>query len=407
MFDPMKALQQQQAQVAPQPSGVLPTAAPAQPKPPAPAPAAGKSKVMQQLVDEMAGKEDILAGQALQEAGAQTMMAPKNYQYLPGGKLVGQGKDWRNMLAGSLQGHWGRKKVQQGMQAQAQAAVSAQDAQVASFRKLAKISGMTDAQAEAWAEAKALGADVDLNAFVGAKGSEEALKRAERGAWLDANPDVRQQIGPDAANKFWMTGNWDSGKGMSLVMSPDGTIRFSEGGETLAMDPTGTVDTEQQQALLNADDTADTLEYIMSAGGEDFLGYGPRIKGWLGGQIDKFGGSDEELAQFAAERSAWANQILQRVMEYRKMITGVAGGPAEMAKIEAIIANPKMGAAEFQAAIREEIKAAQRDANLVRKSRGVDQIDWPEPNLKWGRQKDVPEGSIVTESGAVVTPVGD
>ena len=127
-LDPMAVLQQQQAQVSGQQGGgsVLPTShAPSKRQ----ASNAGKSPQLAGLVNTLAGQDLIGEGQAMQARGRETMMAPKNYQYIDG-QLVGMGKDWRNMLSGSLQGHWGRKKVQQGIDAEIEAGRAQLDAEV-------------------------------------------------------------------------------------------------------------------------------------------------------------------------------------------------------------------------------------------------------------------------------------
>ena len=115
-FDPQAVLQQQQAQASPQPASVLPGQGAVNVQTNV---NTGKSPAMAKLVDSLAAGDMIKQGYALQERGRQTQARPKNYQYLPGGQLVGMGSDWRNTLAGSLEGHWGRQKVAEGIEANA------------------------------------------------------------------------------------------------------------------------------------------------------------------------------------------------------------------------------------------------------------------------------------------------
>jgi hypothetical protein len=215
-----------------------------------------------------------------------------------------------------------------------------------------------------------------------AEGITEELKRANRKKILSENPDLAKRIGPEAADKFWLTGNWSGKDGLSITTAKDGTVMMTMGGEPIPLASTANKG-EAVGDLMGAEDSMDQLQGIMEIANPNFLGYSSRIKGWLGGQLDKAGWSDNEHADFAAGRNAFAREITRRMLDYRKSITGVAGGEKEMAKIEEAILNDKMGKAEFAAEINSEIRAAQRAADQVRRRLGLPEVEWPDVSFQW------------------------
>jgi hypothetical protein len=224
----------------------------------------------------------------------------------------------------------------------------------------------------------------------------EEMKRQQRAQLLKENPQLVERIGQDAADKFWLTGNWSTAEGMALSMDKDGNVLFSQGGESIPVATTANKG-EVVGELLGAEDTLETLNSIMEISDPNFLGYGARAKAFLGGEMDKLGMSDTEEAEFNASRSAWEKEILRRVMQYRKEITGVAGSPQEMKKIESIVLNPNMGKAQFAKEMTQEIRTAQRDANRNRRELGLPEVEWPEFEFKWpgGEDEELSDEDLV------------
>jgi hypothetical protein len=207
----------------------------------------------------------------------------------------------------------------------------------------------------------------------------EQAKLPEIAAYLE-------QLGPKAKAKWIVDGSVPSG-GMQFEVGADGTIRFSEGGDMSGMKGTTATMSGLQDKLLGAEDAIKEMNYISSMADPAYLTYKGKVKGQLGHIMDRIGQSDTEIAQFGADKKAFVNQVLDDVMKFRKMITGVAGGQVEMAKIEAMRANPNMGPAEFSRAIEEQIRSAQRDSNVVRQTIGMPTIEWPEYKFTWGAEE--------------------
>lgn len=253
--------------------------------------------------------------------------------------------------------------------------------------------------AKAYAQAVYTGLDVDIDELSpeADKPTESTRSRQERAQFLKENPEVVARIGQANADKFLLTGNWSAG-GMKLSVGADGTITFSEDGSPVITGPTNTTKTRQQEKVATAEEGMRQLEYLASIADPNYL----TLEGWtkakFGRALDKAGMSENDLAEFNANRSAFVNQVLDDVMKFRKAITGVAGGEAEMKKIESMRANPNMGPAEFARAIEEQIKSAQRDRNTIQRLNGQEEIDWPDYKFQWGADSSappLPEGFVL------------
>ena len=269
---------------------------------------------------------------------------------------------------------------------------------------VAKSAGMPDDQANAYAQSKAQGIDVDSSLFQKTDDrTDDAIERQERGQVLKDNPDIVDRIGQPAADKFYLTGNWkDDDSGMSLQTSPDGGVVFTMGGEPIPLATSknkGDIVTE----LKNAEESLGSLQSIMDITSEDYLGYGPRAEAFFGEIMDKVGMSDSDKAKFSADRRAWSNKVARRMLQYRKDITGVAGGEREMKDIVTRILNPNLGKAGFKAEMESEINEYRRLADKNRSDLGLSPVEWPEFEFKFGADEagdDETQGGVPTVGNA-------
>lgn len=270
-------------------------------------------------------------------------------------------------------------------QLQQEAAIQAESAKVARREEALLKMGNSPEEARALAVSS-----IDQDSFDPSKYDKtkpgtltEDMKRASRRQMLVDNPELTKRIGQEAADKFWLTGNWSEG-GTSLSTGPDGSVMFTTGGADPIAIPAKTKNlTDTVTKLYDAEETQADLESIADISKSGFLGYGARGKSFIGGLVDRAGMSDSDIAQFSAERETWANEVARKMLEYRKMITGVAGSPTEMKTIESRILNPKLGKAGFKAEIENEIRFARREANREREKLGLPTIDWPEYEFKF------------------------
>jgi hypothetical protein len=285
---------------------------------------------------------------------------------------------------------------------QEQAKLAKQDQLFEAAVQMAKANNATDAQAIAFGKAIVSGMDVDPDIFKPDKGTTGMQDRAARIEYIRNHPELIERHGQEKIDEFIMTGKINDG-GLMMTFGEGGVLQsLTQGGGRPNLPLTLGNVTKQQEKLLNAEQTIETLNYISSIAKPEFLTYEGWGKATLGKVMDRSGASDSDLAGFNAERSAMMNRVLEGVMKYRKEITGVAGGPAEMKKIEAIRANPRMGPAEFKRAIEEQVRSAQRDANKVRRETpGMEEIDWPEYVFEWGAGPTTDQVSGPTNPGTV------
>jgi hypothetical protein len=69
----------------------------------------------------------------------------------------------------------------------------------------------------------------------------------------------------------------------------------------------------------------------------EYLEHKGKLKGWISRQADKFGVGYEQ--DFLKRYAAWKGIVKKQTLAYRKLVTGVAGGPKEMKDIESTFIN--------------------------------------------------------------------
>lgn len=230
-------------------------------------------------------------------------------------------------------------------------------------------------------QAVAAGMEIDLAKFLPKNSATEStMSREQRVEFASQNPDL---FTDDAElNAFILYGKQPAGT--TLQVDKDGVITFATGGATI---PEKRIRTDVQHELRNAEESIAALESIAGGANRDYLTNTGRIEAWFGGHLDRFGLSDEESAEFNAERAAWVKELEQRILAYRKEITGVAGSVQEMERIEKVLANPRMGPAEFKKTIENEVRLAREDANRRRAEMGLEKVDWPEYTFEFQAEK--------------------
>jgi hypothetical protein len=203
------------------------------------------------------------------------------------------------------------------------------------------------------------------------------------------NPKLADRIGQDMSDQFWLTGSMKGKDGMTLTHNPDtGFFSFTTGdGERIVVPPKTSVETDVQKNIMSREISNEKLDALQAGAKRSFLEIGGRMKSVLGKGADRVGWGGTEWSEYAADRSAWINQTLEDVMKYRKEITGVAGGPAEMKKIEGMRANPNMGPDEFARNIEEIIETARREQNTSRRVAGYDEVQYEPFEWEWENEE--------------------
>lgn len=402
----LQAQQQQEQMIAPpQQQGPVPTAQPEA------APMGGTDSIVGALMaKEKAKTQQALAGMVTPEmlgASDEVRRATAEFERLnqthaPGG-LWGLGESIYDRFKQKerLKPVLAAAQKEEGLQADAQNKVlekkEADRKLVASGVKAAALKMGVDAETGTYLGDIAYGdpAQVDniMTHIMTAKPDNRTAEQkdlANRFDQFQNNPAVRKAVeglgSQKLANEWMLTGDF-GGKGMSLQVSPDGTVTMTEGGQPILGGVTTGTQTDQENTMRNADRTFDQIQTIMDLGNPDYLTYAGSLKQAAGKQLDKAGVSNE-LTKFNAAASAWKRQVGQRVLQYRKWATGVAGSTQEFERIENLVANQNLGPQEFEAAINQEIKTAQIDANRILREKGENEIEWPDRWVTFGAKEE-------------------
>jgi hypothetical protein len=254
---------------------------------------------------------------------------------------------------------------------------------------------MPEEEAMAYANAAVQGV-VDAKEFVKPKDIPvEVQNRQARGDFLKQNPEIVARVGQSGADEFYLTGKMTAPKsGMSLLVGPDGSVMFSEGGDPV---PVGMVQqfgkpaqNKVEATLMGAGDSLAALENIAEGADSKYLTTRGALEG-VAGRVAGRAGMDspkaQELQQFGADRRAWINQVGRRLMAYRKEITGTAGSEQELARIEQLLLNPDMGPQEFKRSMESEVDLIRQDANRARERLGLPAVEFEPYQFDYKDQK--------------------
>ena len=125
--------------------------------------------------------------------------------------------------------------------------------------------------------------------------------------------------------------------GWTEVRTPGVSVTTNIGDKSV----TTATKTKLEGTVLEADSTGDALESIGSVFKDDYLTYLGKGTQKLYTILDKAGVSSGDAQKEISDYTTWKSQVDIQTLMYRKLITGVAGGPEEMKAIEKTTINTK------------------------------------------------------------------
>ena len=125
--------------------------------------------------------------------------------------------------------------------------------------------------------------------------------------------------------------------GWTEVKTPGVSVTTNIGDKTV----TTATKTKLEGTVLEADSTGDALESIGNVFKDDYLTYLGKGTQKLYTILDKAGVSSGDAQKEISDYTTWKSQVDIQTLMYRKLITGVAGGPEEMKAIEKTTINTK------------------------------------------------------------------
>ena len=119
--------------------------------------------------------------------------------------------------------------------------------------------------------------------------------------------------------------------------------------ETGKQDPTKSVKTQEQKAIISAEKALSDLDKVADTHSDEFLTTFGRIKASIGSALDKMDVDAGGLADFNAKRTKFANAAKQLFNNYRREITGAAASEKEMKDLLESMLNEGQGPRAFRA----------------------------------------------------------
>jgi hypothetical protein len=164
----------------------------------------------------------------------------------------------------------------------------------------------------------------------------------ERNTIAQRNPDDPSIAAYDAAISKESTRS-----GFSLVQGPDGSLEVSYGAAGGGGGLDKIMTRKMQGGIMDDQDTLDSLTYTESLYEDDFGTRQGRVGAWTTGELEKLKIADP--SEFGARHDTWLSQQRQFFNQYRKWVTGVAGGEKEMNWIRESIPNADDAASRYRA----------------------------------------------------------
>lgn len=141
-------------------------------------------------------------------------------------------------------------------------------------------------------------------------------------------------------------------RGMKLTSDGQGGFTMVSGTMAGSSSLQKPVATDLQKRIVGLDDHLARFDRMTDLYKPEYLTYRGEAKAGLANFLNRM--DPEQRSQFAAQRTAFVQQVRQYQNEYRKLITGVAAGPQEMKMLQKSNVNDKMSPQEFEAALKEQ-----------------------------------------------------